>query len=112
MPWLSNGLVSLVQISKETVDELRITVSTLAHENRILNDQLRKAEITSDWLRMKVNQLEYERTAFMEKAFNIKVPVPEITRQPTVDPTFDPKNFSFEDVGDPLAKTLGLPTFN
>jgi hypothetical protein len=110
--WLSKSLVSLVEISKDTVNSLRIELAAVSAERRLLTEQLHKAEITSDWLRMKVNQLEYERAALMEKAYNIHIPTPEIARQPTIDPTFDPKNFSFEDVGEVAAKTLGLPTFN
>jgi hypothetical protein len=55
--------------------------------------------------------LEYENKALMEVAYGVKVPSPEIVRAAKVDPSFDPKNFSFEDVGDEKAKDFGFPVY-
>lgn len=110
--WVSSKLLDLFSIGKETVDGLRQELSLAKSELESLKDKCRTLQINGDWFRMKVNSLEMERTALMEKAYQIKLPTPQIMKQPTVDPTYDPKNFGFGDVGDEIAKTLGLPSYD
>jgi hypothetical protein len=110
--FISDKLVSLLEIGKETVSTLREEASALRVEVAVLREQLSKAQIMQDWLRVKVNQLELQNGALLEKAYNIKVTVPEIAKRLTIDPTFDPKNFSFDDVGNELARKIGLPTYD
>jgi hypothetical protein len=81
-------------------------------ERDSLQKQANANQINFDWLRMQVNTLQLERTALIEKVYIIKLPAPEITRQPVVDPTFNPKDFSFDDLGDDFAKKHGLPSYH
>lgn len=78
--WLSEKLLNVFQVAKETVDELRLEVSTLRSENDVLKSQLEHSRIMSEWLRVRVNQLEYERVGLLERAYQIKLPAPEIVR--------------------------------
>lgn len=110
--FVSDKVIQIFEIAKDTVDDLRSEVRELGAENGLLKQQLSKSEILSDWLRVKVNQLELQNAALLEKAYNIKVPVPEIARRPSVDPTFDPKNFSLDDMGDTMARQLGFPSYD
>lgn len=110
--WVSSKLVDLFSIGKDTVDSLRKELEVIRVERDILKQQVLVAQNNFEWSRSKVNSLEMERTALMEKAYNIKLPTPQILKQPVVDPTFDPANFSFSDVGEQMAKQLGLPSYD
>lgn len=110
--WVSAKLLDLFSIGKDTVDVLRRELSTITVERDLLKQQLLVAQNNFEWSRTKVNSLEMERTALMEKAYNIKLPTPQIMKQPTLDPTFDPKNFSFTDIGEEMSKQLGLPSYD
>lgn len=80
-------------------------------ETVLLKQQLTKADIQLDFLRMKVNQLEAHNAALMEKAYHIQVPVPEIARKSNQSP--DSINFDFfNDVGEEEARKLGLPLYD
>jgi FtsZ-binding cell division protein ZapB len=106
--WLSKDLVGFFQISHDTVSSLRSEVAALKAENGSLRHENATLKTHFDWLRTKVNALELERAGLLEKAYNIKLPVPEIARQTH---QVEPDAFSFEDLGDALAKKYGLPTF-
>lgn len=109
--FVSDKAFELFQISKDTVDALRTDLATIRAELLLTKDQLSKSQITSDWLRMKVNQLEYQNAALLEKAYNVKLPVPEIARRQVPDPATDEKNFSFDDLGDEVARKFGMPVY-
>ena len=109
--WVPKAGVEWFQISKTSVDYFREELAATRAERDLLKTQLTKAEIEKDWLRMKVNSLELQNTALLEKAYDIRVPAPEIVRQPAIDPTWDPRSFSFEDVGNELASKMGLPVY-
>ena len=100
-----------MEVSKDAVDILREELATVKAERDAFKSEVTAARITNDWLRMKVNSLELQNTALLEKAYDIRVPAPEIVRQPTIDPTWDPRSFSFEDVGNELAAKMGLPVY-
>lgn len=78
--WLSDKLLNIFQVSKEAVDALRLDVATLRNENDLLKSQLTHSRVMSEWLRTRVNQLEYEKAGLMERAYQIKLPAPEIVR--------------------------------
>lgn len=109
--WLSPKIFSILEVAKDSADSIRTELAVLKVERDLLKSQLLVSQTNFDWLRVKVNQLEYEKTALIQKAYNITLPSPEIVRQPLADSAFDPKSFSFEDVGDTLAKKLGLPVW-
>ena len=106
--WLSKDVVGFFQISHEHVRELQVNLAKAQAENEALRHENATLKTHFDWLRTKVNALELERAGLMEKAYNIRLPVPEIARQ---HQPIDPNEFSFEDLGDEMAKKLGLPVF-
>jgi len=48
----------------------------------------------------------------LEKAYNIKVPTPELVRTPVIGAETKMEEFTFEDIGDKLAKQFGYPTYD
>lgn len=110
--WLSHRLVGILEVAKESVDDLREQCAVLRAERDLLKDQLRAAQINSDFFRMQINSLQMERAELLRKAHGITVPAPQIQKRLEMDPAFDPNNFSFSDVGDEVARKLGLPTYD
>jgi|SoiMethySBSTD1v2_1073268.scaffolds.fasta_scaffold327568_4 hypothetical protein len=111
--WLSPKIVDFFKVSVETVQTLRTDLQTAQAEIAALKAQIQTSNITNDWLRTRVNQLELERTQLMQVAYNVKLPVPELVRPSTFKPDAPGDVFSldFDDMGDDLAKKLGLPTY-
>ena len=107
--WISSKAFDWFRVSQGSFEMLREEISGIKAERDTLRSELASLRVTNDWLRMKVNGLELERAALLEKAYDIKIPAPQIARQPIVDPTHDPKNFSFSDLGDTLATKIGFP---
>lgn len=102
--WVPKPLVDILGFVKEDLSALRA-------ENTLLRQQLIVAQTNFDWLRVKMNDLEFQNKALLEKAYNIKVPAPEIVKStPHLDPSYDPHNFSFEDMGENLARIVGQPS--
>ena len=62
-----------------------LNASTEAAKLRVENIQFRESLVRErtnvDWLRVRVNQLELERSALMSKATGVFVPTPTITRE-------------------------------
>lgn len=110
--WVPKAVVDWFQISKDSVDELRTKLAAAEAENSTLKTQLAVAQTNFDWLRIKVNSLEFEKAALIERAYNIKLPAPEITRTPVVGSEPSTIDFSYDDIGDELAKKFGLPVYD
>lgn len=109
--WLPNKAFDLFRISHDTTTTLREELSAIKVERDSLSKQLTTSQVMNDWLRMRCNGLEMERTALLEKAYNIRIPTPELTRVPVMGETTAQQDFSFEDVGDVLAKKWGMPVY-
>lgn len=109
--WVPAALANLFQISKETVDTLRSDLAISQAEVSSLKAQLATLNVNLDWLRVQYNNLQFERTALVEKAYGLKLPAPELARQQTVGSNISIADFNFEDLGDPAAKQLGYPTY-
>lgn len=101
--WIASKFLDHLTLLRADLEKVRAERDSLKSVNATLT-------ATGDWLRVRVNALEYERAALMEKAFNITMPVPEIVR--STRPTQELANFSFEDIGDDRARDLGLPVYN
>lgn len=109
--WLSPKIFSILEVAKEAVQDLREELAAVKAERDVLSKQLIVAQTNMDWMRIKVNSLEAERPGLIEKAFDIKLPsVPEILRTPRTQPDFNPAPFA--DIGEDLAKVLGMPTYD
>ncbi len=108
--WVPNRFRDWFQVSKDTVDRQREELAKLNAENQLLRTQLITTDSNFKWICTRVNALEVERAQLLEKAYGVKVIVPEIVRTPQVP--IDLNASIFEDLGDKVAKELGLPVYN
>lgn len=111
--WISKAVLGWLQISKETVEDQRIELGTLRLESSLLKTQLATTQTQFNWLRERVNALEMERAQLIKKAYGIDLPVPEIVVTKPWPKLPDQLNADdlFSDVGDDVAKKLGLPVY-
>ena len=107
--WVPNSLIDLFHIGRSTVDGLREELSAVRAERDALKLQSSISQNHFDWLRVRTNQLEFERAQLLEKAYGIKTPIPEIVRTSVSPIEFN--NALFEDVGEKTARELGLPVY-
>ena len=110
--WLSPKIFSILEVSKDSVDALRVELAALRSERDLLKSQLQTTQHTLDWLRMQWNQLQAENKALMEKAYDIRVPVPELVRTQAMARELGLDSFSLEDMGDDMARKLGFPVYD
>lgn len=107
--WVPQQLLELFSIGKDTVTELRQEVAVLRADRDSLRDQLRRQQILSDWIRIRVNGLEAERVQLIEKAYGIQIPTPEILKTATAyTPDESISQLGFDHVDDEMAKKLGI----
>ena len=102
---------SHASVTRDALISLREELSAVRAERDALKLQQAVDRTHSDWFRLKINALELERAGLIEKAYQIKLPaIPEFLR-PTQP--IDPNQYaiSFDDVGDDVAKILGLPSY-
>lgn len=98
-------------VNAELVRNLQSELAVARAERDLLRNELMSYKVNADWLRVKVNDLELQNKALLQKAYNITVPVPEIVRDMHMTNEL-PGNFSpFEDMGDAMAAKLGLPVY-
>lgn len=90
--FVPKALLELFTISKETVEKLREDLTTTRTERDLLKSQLATVNANFSWLTLRVNALEVERAQLIDKAYGIKVPVPEIVRT-------SPSNIDLNDFG-------------
>ena len=108
--WLSDKALDWFKISQESFGDLRAEVAALKAERDALKSELISVKVMSDWLRIKVNGLEAERAQLLEKAYSIRVPVPEMVRHTDIA-NMRLEDFSFDDIGDAKAKEMGYPAY-
>lgn len=108
--WITSKLLDLFHISKDTVDLLRTDCARVTAQRDALQQELATLKVNFDWLRIRVNSLELERTSLLEKAYGIKLPAPELARTPVLSGA-NAEDFSFDDMGDKMAKKYGFPIF-
>lgn len=107
--WVPKEVADWFKISKDSVDALREELAACRAERDSLKMQLSITQNNLEWIRKQINNLQYERVQLLEKAYGITVPVPEIAR---VNRTAtDVNEFSFDDIGDEVAKRMGLPVY-
>ena len=107
--WFNNKVFDLFEVAKSSVEGLREDLAVVRAERDLLKQQLATSQNHFDWLRGRINVLEVERAQLIEKAYGIKIPVPEIVRTPLFPP--DMNTALFEDMGDDEAKKLGFPIY-
>lgn len=78
-------------------------------ECRVLGQRMSAMDTTLDWFRIRVTQLEKERAQMVERYTGVKIEVPNIVRVPDVPvEQVLSEVASFDDVGDDIAKRLGI----
>lgn len=93
-------------ITRELFERLLVRETEAKAAAQILSEQNNILRTHMDWMRVRVNQLEAERAAFLFDKAGIKIPVPEIQYDAhTRDYNELP---SFEDIGDQEARRLGI----
>jgi len=107
--WVPHALVDLFTLTRDAVDSTKQELAVVKAERDLLQRQLTSTQINFDWIKMQINTLQYERTALLEKAYGIKIPAPEIVRAPVLSGESTLQEFSFDDIGDKLAKQYGFP---
>ena len=106
--WLSPKIFSILEVAKDAVDNLHAELAAVKAERDAIKSQLTVANTNLDWMRTKINGLEMERAGLIERAYQIKLPaVPQMVR--TSQQPVDPNSFSFEDIGNDMARALGMP---
>jgi hypothetical protein len=103
----TNAMVSI-----EAIQQYREQLAVVTAERDTLKVQAAINQANMDWIRMRINTLELERTQLIEAAYHIKLPAPELLRVNPSMPNFDANTFSFEDVGEKVAKDLGLISYD
>lgn len=93
---------------REEVGSLRAQLLSAQQLNLELQRQAAVDKANFDWLKAKVNQLEFERAALIRETSNISLPVPQIMQNP---PQAIEDAGAFEDIGDELARQLHLDQF-
>jgi hypothetical protein len=107
--WVPKSVAEWLHVSRDTVSSLREDLAAIKAERDELQKQALINRVNFDWLRMQVNTLQLEKTALLEKAYNIKLPAPEIVRTPVIGSDAMMEDFNFDDIGDTLAKKYGFP---
>lgn len=80
----------------------------LQQENEHLKSEIASARIMTDWLKLKVNDLEAANKALMEKAYGVKLPVPVIERAAPAAPNpYKIPLALFEHIDDDTIKAVG-----
>ena len=98
-------------VNAELVRNLQSELAVARAERDLLRTELLSTKINADWFRVKVNDLEAQNKALLNKAYNISVPAPEIVRDTHITQEL-PNSFSpFDDMGDEMARKLGLPVY-
>jgi hypothetical protein len=107
--WISSKILGWLEVSRTAYDDLKVENSTLKTELVLTKADLTATRINSDWLRLKVNDLELTNKALLEKAYDIRLPVPTIVRETSYN---DPNPYKlpqalFEHIDEETAKALG-----
>ena len=103
--WISTKIFDLLSSNRDEVVKLRT-------ERDSYRDELSRANILNDFFRLQINSLQMERQQLLDKAYGVKVPAPQIEKAPLPGEPNSIDEFSFDDVGDEVAKKLGLPVYN
>jgi len=104
--WVPGKLFDLLSGNKEELVKLRT-------ERDLFRDELSRANIFNDFLRVQINTLQMERSQLLKSSYGINVPTPLLEKAPAIrNEDHSQPDFTFDDIGDDLAKKLGLPTYN
>lgn len=108
--WIPSKLMPWLEVSKVAYEDLKTENAVLKAELASTKTDLAATRINADWFRMKINDLELTNKALLEKAYDIRLPVPTIVREDTA--YHDPNPYKlpqalFEHIDEETAKALG-----
>lgn len=110
--WIPKSIVDwITSVKLDEAPKLREENAALRAERDILKHQLSTSQFQLDWMRGQINTLQLERSALMSKAYDIRVPAPELVKYSALPQGPKPEDFSFDDVGDEIARQMGLPVY-
>ena len=109
--WLPAKIVDWCGLNAELVRNLQAELAVSRAECAAAKLQLGITQSNFSWLTNQVNALQAERAQLLEKAYNIRVPVPEIMRTATSPRLPAITDELFEDMGDEMATKLGIPSY-
>lgn len=97
-------------IDRIAYTDLTLRLTTAQAEARAFQETNRGLQVTLDWLRTRVTQMEKERAILLERMFGIKVPVPEIMKaeDPFKAHPFNDLASMFNDMTDAEAVKQGI----
>lgn len=101
----------ITSVKLDEAPKLREENAALRAERDAVKSHLSALQFQFDWVRLQINALQLERSALIEKVYGIKVPAPELVRTPTPSVADIVDKFSFDDMGDEVAKKLGYPVY-
>lgn len=95
-------------VAKQALSDLKEELAITRTERDGLMARLAALQNSFDWLRMNWNQIQAENKALLERAYGIRVPIPELVT--SSDPQFKLQDL-FSDVGDEEASRIGFPLY-
>lgn len=78
--WFPSKAYDVLQIATESVAALREENAALKAELAATKSELVGVKLNADWLRIRFNDLELQNKGLLEKAYGIKLPVPELMK--------------------------------
>jgi hypothetical protein len=111
--WIPKSIVDWITTVKlEESQTLREENAALRAERDALKNNLTASQFQFDWIRGQINSLQLERAALYEQLYGVKITAPELARVPVPGKAGAVDEFSFDDIGEDLAKKFGLPTYD
>jgi hypothetical protein len=96
-------------IDRKTYDDMRLDNAKAQTEARVLSEQNRALQVTIDWFRVRISQLEMERAQMLYNYTGVKITTPTIERAPESDVAKALQAVQgFQDIGDQEAARLGI----
>ena len=96
-------------IDRKTYDDMRLDNAKAQVEARVFSEQNRALQVTLDWFRVRISQLEMERAQLLFNYTGVKVSSPVIERAPDGDVAKALQAVQgFDDIGDAEAERLGI----
>lgn len=96
-------------IDRKTYDDMRLDNAKAQTEVRVVAEQNRALQVSIDWFRVRISQLEMERAQMLYNYTGVKISTPVIERVPEGDIARALQAVQgFEDIGDREAARLGI----
>lgn len=97
-------------ISRQVYTDLLSAQNKAQSDARAFQEANKGLQVTLDWLRTRVTQMEKERAILIERMFGVKIPVPEIVTAPDPfkDHPFNDMASMFNGMSDAEATKAGI----